>query len=899
MQENDAKTYPKGLTRQKRGFSLVWIVPIVAMIITVGMIYKSYIDQGTRIYITIEDGSGIMDGKTPLMYKGIKIGAVEDVRIKEDDVSMLELTVVVDKASSGAVAREGNKFWKVQPKVSLTEVSGLDTLIKGVYIAVMPAATTKEKLLELPYQENFIALDRAPIDVFRPGLSISVNTQNKGDISIGAPVLYNKQTIGRVEEKKLSTDQLSVDLYLRIEDAYTDLIHESSIFYKIDALEVKADLSSVKINMGSLSSFITGGIGIHNEKEALESALVKEFKTYSLYDNFDEIMLSKDDISLTMRDHYQLTADISKLYYKGVEAGIVKNIKYDPVKNETKIKAKLHNDFRAFANEKSYFWIVKPEVSFDGIEGIDTVVRGNYINFVSSDIKAKEKSDFILHGNKPRPEGIKLRLISENMQGLKEGAGLFYHDIEIGVLNAYRLNKDNSTFTIDYIVEPKYAHLLNASSSFYHNSGVSFEASLQKVSIDSGSLESVVRGGVAVETFDFKTAGKLKKEYKLHKDSDAMVKARYLAAEGLYLTLVASKAGSLKKGSPIFYKQIKVGEVLSSKWDSKNQKVLLKAFVIEEYAKEVHANTLFYNASGIDAKLDLNGLRIDTQSIETIVSGGISFFTPLVHTDKVVKKNEHFSLFDSKDEAMNTYFNIRLFMDDSSGLKVGSSLKYKNVVIGYVEAIDLLDKKVVLDLHIDSKYKSLVNSESIFWLEGFEFGLKGVKNASAALTGPSIIVLPGKSKQMQTEFDLNTVAPEPHFNEKGLRLTLDAPRLGNIKPGTPIYFRQIEIGSVINFSLNDKATGVKIEVFIEDKFSYLIHQNSYFYNASGIGMDMSLFGAKVKTETIESIVTGGIGVLTPDDYTGIAQEKDMFILHESFDENALKWAPELTSELKI
>ncbi|MDF1880817.1 MCE family protein, partial [Sulfurimonas sp. MAG313] len=670
MHEEDKTSYERGLNKSERGFSLVWIVPIVAIIITLGMIYKSYVDKGTRIYITIDNGKGIMDGNTPLMYKGIQIGSVEDVSINENDVSKLLLTVVVDKASSSAVTRKGNKFWKVEPKISLTEITGLDTLIKGVYIAVMPAATTKEALLDLPYETSFIALEKPPVDVFKPGLSLLVNTINKGDISVGAPVLYNKQTIGKVEDKQLSLDKRSINIYIRIEEKYADLIHDKSFFYKMDAIEVKAGLRNVTINMGSFASFIAGGISVHNTKASFQSPLSKDKQNFHLYDSYEEIMFSSDTIELTLQANHSLTSGVSKVFYQGVEAGLIKTISYDPKKNETRVSIKLRKNFRGFANKEAYFWLVQARLGFDGVKGLDTIIAGNYINFISKDTQALKQTNFILHNKEPSIKGQHISLICEDMESLKEGAGVFYHNIKIGVIDTYALNSDNKTFTIDAVITPKYTRLLNASSRFYHNSGVSFSASLTKLTVDTGSAETILRGGISVETPQFKNIKKIKKSYKLYSNRDAIQKASHLAKNGVYLTLIAPKAGSLKKGSPVFYKQIEVGEVLSTYWDSPSQKLKLRIFIREAYAKEVHPNTLFYNASGINAKIGLNGLSIAMESLETIIAGGVSFFTPSSYKQKPVKNNSSFTLYNTKEEASNTYFTIKFLAKDSFGLKV-------------------------------------------------------------------------------------------------------------------------------------------------------------------------------------------------------------------------------------
>jgi paraquat-inducible protein B len=124
---------------------------------------------------------------------------------------------------------------------------------------------------------------------------------------------------------------------------------------------------------------------------------------------------------------------------------------------------------------------------------------------------------------------------------------------------------------------------------------------------------------------------------------------------------------------------------------------------------------------------------------------------------------------------------------------------------------------------------------------------------------------------------------------------VQAQRLCGIKENTPLYYRQLRIGSVSQYRLSDDATDVDIEVFVEPCYAHLIRANSYFYNASGISVDLSLSGAKIETESLESILTGGIGVVTPDDSAEQAKDSQLFVLHDEIDKKALEWAPKLHS----
>ncbi len=881
--------------KKNRGISLIWVAPIVAILITAGMIWKNYVDAGTRITIVIENGDGIRAGKTPIMYKGIKVGVVEDISIKEDDVSKIELIAMIDKMAADGVAREGNKFWKVEPKVSITEVSGLGTIISGVYISVMPAANNRQELYDLPFQDYFVALETAPVDVFNPGLSVVVNTIDKGDMAIGAPVLYKKQVIGKVEDKRLSDDKKSIDLYLRIETEYMDLVHEESFFYKANALDIQASLSAFKIEMGSFASFIAGGIVLYNSEQSLSSPLATESGRYHLFHNYVETMQNKDEVVLTMEGHNKLEVGITRIFYKGVEAGLVTGLQHDPLKEQTVVNIKLYNDFRSLANEKAYFWVVSPHLGFNEIGGLDSILTGNYISFVTMDTHAKTKKSFVLHDKKPNKDGFLLKLVSDEINNIKEGTGLSYHGIEIGQVSAYTINQDKKSFTIDVMIDPKYKKLVNASSLFYQQSGIEVKAGMDGFDLRTGGLESVLRGGLAVETPDFSAKKSLKKVYKLYHDYAQLQDKKYLSKEGVHITLVADSMGSLKEGSPIYYKQIKVGKILSYRWDSKAKKVFLKAFVTKEYAGEVKNNSLFYIASGIDAKFGLDGVEINTESLETVLTGGVAFYTPVSQEGKTARNNEQFKLYATKSKAMNKYVDIIVHSTDSHGLVAGNLVMYKSVIIGHVSDVRLAKENVELNVKIDSNYAYLLKEDTLFWPEAFEMSLQGIQNFSAALKGNFIALKEGESQKDEDYFVLLSKKPSAHFNEKGLRVVVKAERLGGIKEETPLYYRQIKIGSVSQYRLSDDATGVDIELFIEPCYAHLIRGNSYFYNTGGIGVEVGLFSAKVKTETLDSILTGGIAVVTPNDYTDPAKESQLFTLHDDLDERALNWAPKLYS----
>ena len=233
-------------------FSLIWVVPLIAIAIGGWMGFRELHNRGPEITIDFADGSGVEAGRTVLEYKGVAAGTVTAVNL-EPGLGGVRIRLRLDKSAT-SLATAGARFWIVHPEISFSGVRGLDTLVTGVRLNVLPGKG--------PPAERFTGLDKAPApDVTDQGRAFILQSDRLGSLTTGAPVFYREFKVGKVEASRLSEDSTAVLIRIHLDAPYVDLVRTNSRFWNAGGFSLKVSLfGGAELKDTSLESLITGGV---------------------------------------------------------------------------------------------------------------------------------------------------------------------------------------------------------------------------------------------------------------------------------------------------------------------------------------------------------------------------------------------------------------------------------------------------------------------------------------------------------------------------------------------------------------------------------------------------------------------------------------------------------------
>ena len=323
-----------------KSISSIWFVPVIAVLIGMWMVYYQWSSQGPLITIAFSTAEGMQSGKTKIKSRNVDIGEVTNITLNKDSNGVL-ITARISKSAEHLLV-EGSDFWVVSPQITHAGISGLSTLISGVYIEISPGTSEQEKT-------DFIALNDPPVTpVGTPGIHITLNSNDQFAYAKGDPIIYKGLTVGKFEDIYFNFEERVVYYNAFIKAPYHQLVTSNTKYWDVSGLRIDLNADGLSVHTGNVQTMLTNGVTFGIPKDMEVGEQITERAYFDIYPNYeaadDERYTQSVKFVVLVSDTIRGLKVGAPVEYRGVHIGqvistnmLVKNAPTKIMKEEIKI----------------------------------------------------------------------------------------------------------------------------------------------------------------------------------------------------------------------------------------------------------------------------------------------------------------------------------------------------------------------------------------------------------------------------------------------------------------------------------------------------------------------------------------------------------------------------------
>ncbi|GLX78303.1 hypothetical protein tinsulaeT_16430 [Thalassotalea insulae] len=837
----------------------------------------------------LSESLGSLKKNSPVSFKQIPVGHVTGFHYL-DNSNQLKIGLFIEPEYAGLV-KKNSRFWHASGfNVHASLTSGIEfnsesltSIIAGGIAFDSPNnAANSENANEgqqFTLHPNFHAAEM--------GREITLILDLDSAIDQGTSIRLQNIAIGKVVAiNKIDVEQQKIIAKAKINPRLEPYLTSDSQFYLVSSKISFAAASSIdKLLLGSY-------IGLQPSSAGEPSS------SFTVYNQRPPYRYSTPGLhlSLTTTDSSAINVGAGVFYHQQL-AGSVQAIERS---NEQQALVHIHikPEFQQLVSTSSKFWQIdgiKVNASLQGLTiqtpPLPALFNGG-IAFGLEDkgnheAKVTNGDRFPLTLNKQQAkQSLQFTLLADASFTIKKNTRLLYQGKVIG--HIHYQNKHNGKTQLIAGILPQYQNILRENSQFWLVEPDLSLAGLNDTQALFGGSYILVSGGDGKATTEFNLA--------------ANPVAKHHSAAGLQLTLNAEQSYGLLPGSQISYKGLTVGQIDTVELDQATKDISLTLTIRSKYAHLINHTTRFFNTSGIAVHGNLSNFQLQTNSLASVVQGGISFYTP----DSAVKiprakEGQNFTLFANLEQAKMAGITVTIHFNNLNGLSPGQAIKFQGHTVGKVQhlVLDPHGQGATVFAYLTNDQKQLAVTGTKFWLVSPKLNLLNSARFNQLIAGDFIQIFPGQG-EAKTHFNAEDIPPAISSLHYGLNLTLSTKTLGSIRVGNPVMYRQVVVGQVIGVDLAKHADRVNIYLNIAERYAPLVTAESKFWNASGFELEAGLFsGLAINSESIESLLAGGIAFATPtvnSDNQQNMPSKKRFLLHSKAKPEWLAWAPKIPLE---
>jgi paraquat-inducible protein B len=328
--ENPAGPGQAQVRTRRFSVSLVWIVPILALLVGASLVVRNWMEQGPVISISFRSGEGLVAHKTQVRYRSVVIGEVTSVELAADHKSVVAKVELSKEAES--FATESARYWVVRPRIGAGGISGVDTLLSGSFIGADAGESKKPA-------KTFVGLESPPAITYgEKGKRFVLSANDLGSLDIGSSIYFRRIPVGEVVSYALQPDGRGVDIDVFVQAPYDAFVTLDTRFWNASGIDMQIGANGLKVETQSLSSILMGGLAFGTPEYAAAAEAAADQQAFELFVDRDAALAPPTGSPQYLRLRFDqsmrgLTVG-APVEFKGVEFGRVTSITldYDPQK---------------------------------------------------------------------------------------------------------------------------------------------------------------------------------------------------------------------------------------------------------------------------------------------------------------------------------------------------------------------------------------------------------------------------------------------------------------------------------------------------------------------------------------------------------------------------------------
>ncbi len=558
-------------------------------------------------------------------------------------------------------------------------------------------------------------------------------------------------------------------------------------------------------------------------------------------------------ISVQFESASGIVAGKTEVRYKGLTVGVVRNVAVSSDFKNVNAEIEMIPSTGNMLTDKTLFWYVTADISFQGIKGLDTLLSGSYINIQPQlNDEGESQREFIALTEEPDIDkslpGLHIVLQTNTLGSLGKDSPVSFKQIPVGHVEGFKYNEEQNLVDVSVFIKPEFAELVKENSRFWNASGIDVHASLSGgVDINTDSLASIIVGGIAFDNSEYDLIlppAQSGQQFELHPSFQS-------AEMGHNIELVLGWQSGIDVGAKIIYQGLSLGKVESFKEiDPINRKIVANVIINPRVVPYLTEGTEFYVVS---PKLDLGGMS----NMNSLLLGShIS-----VRFGELGKAKNSFTVFKQKPAYKYSEPGVHLVLSASElgSLSVGSGVYYQQQNVGNIQAIENLGpEQFLIHLFVQPEYKNYIAKDSRFWnvsgfkvsggLQSFEVqaqSLMSIVNGGIAFD-KGMTEADDKQRVLAQNGDRFKLFDQASTAKQRLSFELAISEMNGISEDTRIMFRGEEIGSIHQLKHHKK--GSRIIAGILPEYEYILRENTQFWlvkpnvSLAGLTDTEALFG---------------------------------------------------------